>query len=205
MPVPDLVFAQPARRNILVPVLLALFILGIVVALLLRFTPRRTATLTIAHTAILPTHTIFKGESILVGRDTAQDDLYVVTTLRVEDNLRLPLFIKDLTATLVTAEGQQIATSAAEEHDLPNIYTSFPALKPLSSAPLLRETLINSGETAQGMVLLHFPVTQSVWDHRRSATVTVDLYHQGPQDAVITRASEAVKIPKATPVKESTE
>jgi hypothetical protein len=193
MPVSDLVFAQPARRNLLVPVLLAFLILGIAIALLLRFTPHRTAEITVTHTAILPTHTVFKGESILVGRDTAQDDLYVLTTLRIEDNLHLPLFIKDLTGTLTTAEGEQITTSAAEEHDLPNIYTSFPALKVLSSTPLLRETMVNPGEIAEGMVLLHFPVTQSVWDHRRTATVTIDLYHQGQQEAVITRASEALK------------
>ena len=37
MPVSDLKFAQPARRNLLAPVLLAFLILGIVLALLLRF------------------------------------------------------------------------------------------------------------------------------------------------------------------------
>ena len=57
--VSDLKFAQPARRNLLAPVLLAFLILGIVLALLLRFTPHRNADLTITRTTIYPTHTVF--------------------------------------------------------------------------------------------------------------------------------------------------
>ncbi len=199
MPVSTPAFAQPARRNLLAPVLLAFLILGFVIALLLRFTPQRTADLLITHTVLLPTHTVFKSGSIVVGRDETQDDLYVLTTLRIQDNLRLPLFLKDFTATLTTAEGQQINASAAEERDLPNIYISFPALKPLATPPMLRETMINPGDKAQGMILLHFPVAQSVWDHRQSAVLHVDLYHQGKQDVTITRASEATKGPDTPP------
>ncbi len=66
-----------------------------------------------------------------------------------------------------------------QEKDLPNIYTSFPALKSLASRPLLRETLIAPGASAEGMVLLQFPITQDVWNHRKSAVLNVDLYHQG--------------------------
>ncbi|MEO6909469.1 MAG: hypothetical protein ABI158_00910, partial [Edaphobacter sp.] len=109
----------------------------------------------------------------------AEDNLYVLATLRVDDPLHLPLILKDFTATLTTADDQQITTSAAEEKDLPNIYTSFPALKPLASPPLLRETLIAPGAAAQGMVLLQFPITQDVWNHRKSAILKVDLYQQG--------------------------
>ncbi len=205
MPVSDPTFAQPARRNLLAPVLLAFLILGIVIALFLRYTPHQIANLAITRTAVYPAHTVFKSDSIVVGHDTAQDDLYVLTTVRVEDNLRLPLFLKDFTATLTTGDGQQITTSAAEEHDLPNIYTSFPDLKPLASAPLLRETLIAPGQSSEGMVLLHFPVTQAVWDHRRTAVLTVDLYHQGQQDIVISRASEAAKFPNSLPIQPPSE
>jgi hypothetical protein len=174
---------------------LAFLILGITLALAIRFTPHKTADLDIVHTTIYPAHTVFKGESILVGHDQAQDDLYVLTTLRVTDGLRLPLFLKDFTATLTTGDGQEITTSAVEKNDIANVYASFPALKPLSSEPLLRETMINPGQSAQGMILLHFPVTQEVWDHRRTAILNVDLYHQGQQGVMISRASEAIPNP----------
>ncbi|MCU1253646.1 MAG: hypothetical protein JWQ49_6675 [Edaphobacter sp.] len=190
--VSDLKFAQPARRNLLAPVLLAFLILGIVLALLLRFTPRRTPDLTILRTTIYPTHTVFKSDSIVVANQHTDDTLYIITTLRIDDRLHLPLFLKDFTATLITGEGEEITTSAVEKLDLDNVYTSFPALKPLASEPLLRDTMIGPGQSAEGMILLHFPVTKEVWDHRRKAVLNVDLYHQGEQEVLISRASEAV-------------
>jgi hypothetical protein len=192
MPVSDLKFAQPARSNLLAPVLLAFLLLGITLALAIRFTPHKTADLDIVHTSVYPIHTVFKGQSILVGHDQARDDLYVLTTLRVTDGLHLPLFLKDFTATLTTGDGEEITTSAVEKDDIASVYTSFPALKPLASEPLLRETMINPGQSTQGMILLHFPVTQDVWDHRRTAILNVDLYHQGQQGVMISRASEAL-------------
>jgi hypothetical protein len=192
MPVPDLKFAQPARRNLLAPVLLAFLILGIVLALVLRFTPHRTADLTITRTIIVPTHTVFKSDSIVVANQHAEDQLYVLTTLRIDDRLHLPLFLKDFTATLTTGDGEEVTTSAVEKQDLENVFASFPELKPVATEPLLRETMISPGEYAQGMILLHFPVTKDVWDHRRSAVLNVDLYHQGEQQVHISRASEAI-------------
>lgn len=176
----DLTFAQPARRNLLAPVLIAFVLLGVVIALVLRYTPHKTADVTITETAVYPAHTVFKSDSILVGSDRAQDDLYVLATLRIDDRLHLPIFLKDFTATLITADGEEFHTSAAEKQDIPALFTTFPALEKLGSPPLLRETLIAPGQSAEGMVLLHFPVTQAVWNNRKSATLNVDLYHQGP-------------------------
>jgi hypothetical protein len=178
--VSELKFSQPARRNLLAPVLVAFVILGIAIALVLRYTPHTIADLTILRTAVYPTHTLYKSDTMVVGRDQAQDDLYVLTTIRIEDRLNLPIFLKDFTATLLTADGDQVTTSAVQKTDLENLYTTFPALKPLSSAPLLRETLIDPGHSAEGMILLHFPVTEEEWNHRRSAILHIDLYHQGP-------------------------
>jgi hypothetical protein len=203
MPVSDLKFAQPARRNLLAPVLLAFLILGIVLALLLRFTPHKTADLTITRTAIYPTHTVFKSDSIIVANQRAEDALYVLTTLRIDDRLHLPLFLKDFTATLTTAEGEEITTSAVEKPDLENVYTSFPALKPLASEPLLRDTMISPGQSAEGMILLHFPITKEVWDHRRSAVLNIDLYHQGEQQVLIGRGSEVIPNAASTPTSAS--
>ena len=200
MPVSELKFAQPDRRNLLAPVLLAFLILGIILALLLRFTPRKTAELTVTHTTVYPVHTVFKSDSIVVGNQHTEDNLYVLTNLRIDDRLHLPLFLKDFTATLTTAEGEEITTSAVEQRDFENIYTSFPALKALATEPLLRDTMISPGQSAQGMILLHFPVTQTVWDHRRSAVLNIDLYHQGEQQVLIGRGSEVTPSPTSTPL-----
>jgi hypothetical protein len=201
--VPQLTFAQPVRRNLLAPVLIAFLILGILIALLIVATPHRTADLTITRTTVFPTHTVFKSNTTLVGHDQSQDELYILTNLRVDDRLRLPLFLKDFTATLTTADGQEVTSSAIEKDDLAAVYTSFPDLKQLTSQPLLRETMIAPGQSAEGMVLLHFPVAKDVWDHRRTATLNLDLYHQGQQSVLIGRGSEAAA--KAAPAPATTD
>ena len=181
----DLTFAQPARRNLLAPVLIAFVLLGVVLALVLRYTPHKTAEVTITGTSVYPAHTVFKSDSILVGTDRAQDDLYVLATLRIEDRLHLPLFLKDFTATLVTADDEVFHTSAAEKQEIPALFVTFPPLEKLASTPLLRETLIPPGQSAEGMILLHFPVNQATWNSRKSATLNIDLYHQGPLTILI--------------------
>ena len=191
-------FPQAARRNLLAPVLIAFLILGIVIALVIRLTPEKTADLTVTHTAISATHTVFKSDSLVVGTDRAEDNLYVTTTLRIDDRLHLPLFLKDFTGTLTLADGTEITTSAIEKNDIPNLFTTFPQLKQYASDPLLRESLIEPGQSAQGMIILRFPVTQPEWDHRRSAALNVDFYHQGTQSVLISRKSEITK-PTFTP------
>jgi hypothetical protein len=188
--VSDLKFAQPARRNLLVPVLLAFLILGIVLALVLRFVPNHTADLAITHTSVYAAHTVFRSESIVVANQRAEDNLYVLTTLRIDDRLHLPLFLKDFTATLTTADGEEITSSAIEQQDLDAVYTSFPEVKALATTPLLRETMIPPGQSAEGMILLRFPVTQEVWDRRRSAVLNIDLYHQGEQSILIPNSTQ---------------
>jgi hypothetical protein len=49
------------------------------------------------------------------------------------------------------------------------------------------------------MILLHFPVTKEVWDHRRTAVLNIDFYHQGQQEVLISRASEASATPASSP------
>ena len=184
-------FAQSARSNLLAPVLIAFLLLGIALALVLRYTPHKVADIAIVHTAVYPAHTVFKSETILVGRDRSQDDLYVLVTVTVTDRLNLPIFLKDFTGTLVTADGEEVAGTAAQKGELDNLYTTFPALRPLASAPLLRETLISPNNSESGMVLLHFPVAAETWNRRRSAALNIDLYHQGPMSVTIPQDSKA--------------
>lgn len=183
-------FPQPARTNLLVPVLVAFLVLGILIALVVRLAPEKTATLSVSHTIVFPTHIEMSTGAIVVGQKQVEDDVYVLTTLHIEDRTRYPIFIKDYTATLTTEQGEPITTSAVEKDDIPSLLVSFPGLKPSVTAPLLRDTVIEPGQSAEGMVILHFPVTQSAWDHRRTAVLNVDLYNAGDQPVIITRKSE---------------
>jgi hypothetical protein len=186
--VSPLTFSQPARRNLVAPIVIAIVALVIAGGLVVQFTPHSIADVTVPHTAVYAAHTVFKGETIVVAGDRAQDDLYVVASVHIENRLRLPLFIKDFTATVTPANpdgspGEPITTSAAQKTDLPNLFTTFPAVKTLADeelkAPLLRETEIDPGQSADGLLFLHFPLPQKAWDTRKSASISIDTYHQG--------------------------
>jgi hypothetical protein len=176
----ELTFAQPERRNYLVPGLIVLVLAAIAAALIYRFTPHRIAGIAITHVAVVPIRTVMKTGSELVGaQESSQDDLYVLATVRVDDRLHLPLFLKDITGTLTTPQGES-DSSAVEKNDLDNLYTTFPQLKTLAGPPLYRDTAIQPNSQVEGMVILHFPVDQATWDKRTATTLTLNFYYQGP-------------------------
>jgi hypothetical protein len=176
----ELTFSQTERRSFLVPLLIAfVFVGGVFAYIYLR--PHRIADITITHTAVLPTHTVFKDLSKVVGHeDQAEDDFYVLTTIRIDNRLKIPLTIDDITGTLTPPDdsAEPATTSAINKADIDGMYVTFPALKPLSGPPLTRETTIAPGDPAEGMVILHFPITQTDWNNRKSASVTISFYHQ---------------------------
>jgi hypothetical protein len=72
----DLNFSQPERRSFLVPGLIAVAVLGGIFAAIFWLNPHHVADLAVTHTSILPTHTVFKSGSTLVGaHDPVEDDL----------------------------------------------------------------------------------------------------------------------------------
>jgi hypothetical protein len=178
----ELSFSQPQseRRSFLAPAIVVVLIAAIGFALIWFLTPHRIADLTITHTAVVPEHTVFASSSKVVGSETAQDDLYVFVTVRIENKLKLPITINDIGGTLTAPDDTVTPASAIGKNDRDSLYLSFPALKPLASAPLNPETVIQPGGQAEGMVLLHFPFPEADWKNRKAAAIVIDTYHQGP-------------------------
>ncbi len=198
----DLSFSQPARPNLAAPIAIAVLVLAAAGFLLFRLSPRETAQTSIPRVSVYASHLVFKSDSNVVGQDQAQDTLYALVTIRITDRLKLPLFLKDITATLTTADGAALpAISAIEQPDLPKVFATFPAVAKLAAdqgaPPLLRETRINPSDSAEGYVLLEFPVTEADWNARLSASVLLDLYHQQPLTVLIPK--QIATQPDATP------
>lgn len=188
----DLSFSQAPRRSLLVPILLSVFVLALAGYLIWRFTPHRTADLSVTATTVFPVHLVFKGDTIVVGRDQVEDDVYVLVTVRLKNELRLPLFLKDFNGSLIPSDTLPLTTSAVQKADLATLYQTFPALEKLAAKqanPLYRETRVDPGQTVEGTVMLHFPVTPAVWDARQDATLTIDLYHQPSLTLTIPKTS----------------
>jgi hypothetical protein len=177
----ELSFSQPQseRRNFTTPAIVVAVIVAIAFTLIYFFTSHRIADLAITHIAVVPEHTVFTSSSKVVGAETAEDDLYVFATVRIEDKLRLPITINGISGTLTAADDTVTHANAIGKRDREILYVTFPALKPLASAPLNLDTEIQPGGQAEGMVLLHFPLAEADWKNRKSAAVIIDTYSQG--------------------------
>lgn len=152
--------------------------MAVAIAIEIHFFPATTVNIDHVATHTLPTHTVYKSQSIVLGPDQAQDVLFVATNLRVDNQLRLPIYLDDFTLTFTNSDNAELTVKATQKLDLPNVETSFPALKPIVLTPLLRETALDPGKSAQGTLLFSLPIPESMWDARKSAIIKVDLYHQ---------------------------
>lgn len=176
----ELTFSQAERRKLGLPIAIVAVMAAVAFALIYRLTPHHAAELSVTKVTVLPEHTVFLGDSIKVGaRDQAQDDFYVVAQVRIHDTMKLPIFINGLTGKVTTFEGATAEANGVEAKDAETLYSEFPKLRQITGKLLTRETEIPPGGTVEGAVLLDFPITQTSWDARRDASITVDTYHQG--------------------------
>jgi hypothetical protein len=192
--VPDPTFAQPDRRNFALPIILALAILAVAAGLLAYFFPYKKPQLAITHASVYLGHSVFEKQTFQNGTNvvgqgpSTEDDLYVLTTVHIDNPLKVPLTLNDFTAILTAADGSQMRVGAIEKQDLDSVFTAFPALKPLAATPLLRESTIAPGQSADGVILLPFPVAKEAWDQRQSATLTIEFYREAPVTVTIPKS-----------------
>ena len=190
----DLNFAQSERPNYTAPILSAVIVLGIVAGVAYYKAAQRTLVATVTQTIVHPIKVFYKAAPqsssfrVLKVQEGA-DDLYVVPTVRIVNHLDVPMYIKDFTVAFEGPDGE-MRTAAIEKNDLNVVYSSFPEIRPMMATPLLRETEIAPGATAEGTLLAQFAIPESTWDRRKSASVTIDFYHA---------PSMTMPIPKSAP------
>ncbi len=86
-----------------------------------------------------PPSTIFKADSMVVGQHQTQDVLFVASTIRIDNQLRVPIFLDDFTCTFTNADGAQLHASALTKAELATPSSAFPQLKPIAHhAPAAR-------------------------------------------------------------------
>lgn len=173
----DLNFSQPERRSFLLPAGLALAAIAVAFALAMHFFPATTVNINHIHTDALPTETTLKGSTI-IGLTETNRVLFVASTVQVDNQLRVPIYLDDFHITLTDQAGAEMTVAATQLNNLPDLETNYPAIKPMMATPLVRNTAIDQSKSAQGTLLFPLSVPKDVWDTRKSAVIKVDLYHQ---------------------------
>jgi hypothetical protein len=184
---PDLKLAPPADTHRLIPMLvIAAIVMTAVGVAVYMLNPRKTAEITVQKTELFAPHTEFKqtpsSSQIIGAAAVSEDDVYVVATLRIQDKLRLPIFLTNTSAAMTKNDGTTLEATVISPLDLERLEQTFPQILPLVSAPapppLQFEDAIAAGTTRVGTVVLLFPQTsEKQWRAKNSATLTVRLAH----------------------------
>jgi hypothetical protein len=106
-----------------------------------------------------------------------QNAMLVALTVTLHNSGEKPLWIHNIEGKLKTAS-DEYSDDAASAVDFDRYFQAFPALKQNSQAALMPETKILPGNDARGTVIVSFPVTQPVFDQRKSISVVVHPYDQ---------------------------
>jgi hypothetical protein len=159
------------------PILLALGALALAIALAIHFFPATTVDITHLHTDVVPTETVLKSSTV-VGAGEIDRVLFIASTVRIDNKLRVPLYLDDFHMTFTAADGGQLEMRAVGERDFGDMQTNYPALKPLLTKPLMRNAVIDPNSSDEGTILFSLVVPQAMWNARQSAIIKVDLYHQ---------------------------
>ncbi len=192
---PDLNLGPPPERSPLPAILIAAVLLIAVACLVFLLNPRRTADLSVQRMDFLAPHTEFgqmPGASHIIGAPAlAEDDLYVLATLRITDDLRIPIFLGSHTATMINADGSSLDATLVDPEQFQRLREILPPLAPLLSQsdigqPLKYDDQISPGTPRLGYVLLLFPqISEAQWRAKKSASLTFNLVHQLPQTVTL--------------------
>jgi hypothetical protein len=165
---------------------ISLLVLIVVGAAVFYFNPRGTAKITVDRVNIFAPHTVFTGAPgtihVLGTSAGSEDDLYVVVDLTITDELRLPLFLNNVTITITQPDGTEIEATSVSSTYYPRLQKTFPKLAPMLSTPFVQGDQIDPEATRKGTYLVLFPGSnEATWKNRKSARLSLNLVHQTPQ------------------------
>jgi hypothetical protein len=146
----------------IVPVLIAVGIVAVVVAAgayLLRAKPVATGTI----------------ENVFAVEQNSHNTSFVAMNVKIQNVTDKTLYIKDIKGEIATPGGSFV-DDAANAVDYDRYIAAYPDLKPVVKQPLKVETKIPPGGSAEGTVLVNFPVTFSDFEKRSGVTVTIIPY-----------------------------
>jgi len=106
------------------------------------------------------------------GVPTDQDQMLVLSQVQIKNTSKQPLQIFDLSADLTLPNDKQRSLGATTE-DINRLFQRFSDLGPLRMDPLARQQVIPPGQTADGLVVFSYPITEDQWKLRKDLQITV--------------------------------
>jgi hypothetical protein len=163
-----------------VRMLIALAIPTLAILLWIKF-ERQTpaATGEIARISIFPVQAKITGGAAgspgMQGQDEIINQMMVLAHVRLHNPNQAPIRIEDDWAVVTLPDGETRRSLAANASDFEKVFVAYPQLAPLRMEPLRRDTVVQPGQTVDGLVIFSYPLSREQWDSRKSMQLTLEL------------------------------
>jgi hypothetical protein len=117
------------------------------------------------------------AQGIEGGTDT-YDQLLILALVQIHNQTNIPLFLHDMWSNLTTRNGDEQRSLAANNTDFQSVFVAYPQTASLKQNPLLRDITLQPGQSAQGLVIFHYPLTKDQWDARQKFEAVISFTHQ---------------------------
>ena len=116
-------------------------------------------------------------DNISAANVEGQNAVLVAVNVTLRNAGAKPLYVHTIKGTLKSDSGE-VSDDAASAVDFERYFQAFPALKEHAMTALTPETKIPPDAETRGTVIFYFPVTQDVFDKRKSLSVVIQPYDQ---------------------------
>lgn len=130
---------------------------------------------------VTPIHTETRvgtpGQGVQGGTETS-DLLLILADVKISNQTNIPLFLHDMWSNLTTADDAQQRSLGAMKSEFQQVFVAYPQLAPMKQPPLPRDITIQPGQSVEGLIVFHYPITKDQWDARHSFEAVISFLHQ---------------------------
>jgi hypothetical protein len=106
------------------------------------------------------------------------DQLFVIAKVKIDNPGKIPIFVRDMSAVVTLPQDVTQTSQAAGRSDFNQIFAAYPETAEHKDAPLLRDTSIAPGTSAEGLLVFNYTLTKEQWNTHTALDVTISFVHQ---------------------------
>jgi len=105
------------------------------------------------------------------------DQVLVLTSLQLRNQSDKPIILHDMVTNVTLPDGPH-SSFVASPADYDRVFQAYPELAKLKTQTITRETMLQPGQTIEGMLVSAFHVNETQWSAHKDLSVTLALqYH----------------------------
>jgi hypothetical protein len=112
------------------------------------------------------------------GGTEMYDQLFVLAQVHIRNQTNIPLFLHDMSGTLITADSGEQRSLNASKIEFQQVFMAYPQLLPYKGQPLQRDITLEPGQSTDGLMIFHYPITKDEWDARKSFAAAISFRYQ---------------------------